>query len=134
MSDHWSASYIGIPYKARGRTRDGLDCWGLLRLVYADRLGITLPAYTDAPDAAERAETGALITREAASWWTRVQDPVPMDAVLFRVAGWPTHVGVVVAPGRMLHVARDDAAKVESWQVPLWSRRLHGFYRYTVTP
>lgn len=118
----------------RGRDRRGLDCWGLLRLVYAERLGIVLPAYEGAPDDAECAETGALIVREAKTWWGRVRDPAPFDAVLFRVGVWPAHVGVVVGPGRMLHIARDDAAKIESWDGPLWCRRLVGFYRHEVAP
>lgn len=33
--------YLGIHYKHRGRTLDGLDCWGFLKLVYAD-LGFRL--------------------------------------------------------------------------------------------
>lgn len=134
MPDHWSSAYVGLPYKARGRNRDGLDCWGLLRLVYAEQLGVALPSYIGAPDTAERRELDALISGEAASWWQRVADPVPFDAVLFRVGPFAAHVGVVVTPGVMLHITRDDCAKLEAWTAPRWCSRLAGIYRRGVAP
>lgn len=42
----WWAKYVGIPYVNEGRsTVSGLDCWGLLRVVYRDEIGIVLPDY-----------------------------------------------------------------------------------------
>ena len=38
----WVADYVGLPWEPYGRTRAGVDCWGLVRLVYEERLGICL--------------------------------------------------------------------------------------------
>jgi cell wall-associated NlpC family hydrolase len=39
---------IGIPYKARGRGKDGLDCYGLfLELMRREGVILPDPAYTD---------------------------------------------------------------------------------------
>jgi len=40
---HWAAKYIGHPYKEGGRGTDGVDCWGLLCLVYHQEFHIELP-------------------------------------------------------------------------------------------
>ena len=41
----WVSAYVGLPFKEGGRHRDGLDCYGLLRLVINERFGGTVPEY-----------------------------------------------------------------------------------------
>ena len=40
------SNFVGIPHADLGRDRAGCDCYGLLRLVYAEDLGIALPSFT----------------------------------------------------------------------------------------
>lgn len=47
MNDQeWLNEYIGIPYVGEGRSRDGLDCYGLVLLIYKDHFGIELPDWS----------------------------------------------------------------------------------------
>jgi hypothetical protein len=92
------APYIGLPYRRGGRERPAVDCWGLVRLVYAEQLGIELDPHGDT--------VGVLgqIAAEARAWI-----PVPAselrtaDVLLLRRIGRPFHVGVVIDPGLLLH-------------------------------
>lgn len=121
------SEYIGIPFLAGGRDRAGCDCWGLLRLIYQERMGLLLPAYTGYDDPLS-AQAAALI-QEGRTDWQVVESPEPMDAVLFKVAGRPNHIGLVVAPGQMIHSAAGKDSCIESYNRPLWRSRIEGFYR-----
>jgi len=47
----WLNEYIGIPYVFGGRTREGLDCYGLVKLIYQEQYAETLPDWqTDVLD------------------------------------------------------------------------------------
>ena len=39
----WVRPYLVVPWLEDGRTREGADCWGLVRLVLAEQAGIDLP-------------------------------------------------------------------------------------------
>jgi cell wall-associated NlpC family hydrolase len=132
-------NYAKIPYRNGGRDRSGCDCWGLLRLVYLEEWGITLPSYADDYQSAEdlRAVARTLNDRLADGWRPLRQDeqPLPGDGVVFAPdIKHSTHVGVVV--GRILgdlsflHVRHDGAtSSVESMSRPEWRAFCRGIYR-----
>lgn len=123
--------YVGIPFVDQGRTFAGVDCWGLVRLVYLEQLGIDLPSYDDAYrplDERERAEL-ALLVEGSRPGWRRVETPAPFDLVLVRIAGVPCHVGLALPGGMMLHCSRGADSRIESYRSPKWAPRIEGFYR-----
>lgn len=128
---HWSAAFVGLPWADRGRTGSGVDCWGLLRLAYASR-GVSLPSYTGAyVGAEEAAEIARLMAGEAVTRpWRRVPSGREWDAVMFRVTGLPAHVGVVTAPGFMLHISARQSSCIAPFQTGRWAPRFAGFYRH----
>lgn len=128
----WEA-FVGVPYVDRGRAIDGADCWGLVVLVYA-RQGVTLPAYLEYRDLArrEREALARVIDQHRATWMPIAAGAEhALDLVLLRVLGQPSHIGVVVEPGRMLHVSRGATSCLERYRGPKWSNRIAGFYRYS---
>lgn len=129
------ADYVGIPFKLHGETREGLDCWGLVRLWYREQYGIDLPAFGDQYgreiNAAERAHLAALIRGESAEWKPiRAGHEARGHVVLCRIMGDESHLGIVVERGRMLHARPGTDSCVEAYTGPTWARRLAGFYGY----
>jgi murein DD-endopeptidase / murein LD-carboxypeptidase len=126
---HWSAAWLGLPWAAGGREREGCDCWGLVRLVYGAELGIDLPGYDGvSPCAAELAEIDALIAAGSGDW-RQVEQPLPFDVLLFRRGRWRSHVGLHVARGRMLHMD-EGGSQLADPDGPLWRSRFVGAFRH----
>lgn len=129
---HWSTPYVGLPWRDRGRGPEGWDCWGLVRLVYDERLGIALPSYDEAyPSSVEGAEIERLIGRRREDGpWVEVSDPEPFDVILFRQGRHDSHVGLVVDRTHMLHMMEAGQSRIERFDTPQWSRRFQGFARH----
>lgn len=126
----WYNNYVGIPYQDKGRDRSGVDCWGLVRLVYAEQYGIKLPSFVDSYEnnVAELIEEAVNANKES---WHLASEPKTGDIVLFNILGHASHLGVYVGTGYFLHASEGARqAVIEKLSHPSWSRRLQGFYRY----
>jgi cell wall-associated NlpC family hydrolase len=129
----WVNQYVGLPFAELGRDRAGVDCWGLVRLIYQEQFGITLPSYTgDYRTTIDAEEIGALVRKEAASWW----EAVPLtaarvgDVLVLRVRNFPMHCGLILTPPSFLHIERRVNAVVERWDAWQWSKRVSGVFRH----
>lgn len=127
----WVAEYVGLPFAEHGRERSGVDCWGLIRLVLAEQFGVGVPSYGgDYASTTDQDELGRLIRGEMAPWREVTGRERAGDGVLLRVRGQPIHVGLVIAPGWMLHVQRDIDSTLERYDGPRWAKRIIGIYRH----
>lgn len=123
-------SYIGLPYESNGRTRAGVDCWGLVRLFYAEQLHIELPDYSELYSGAWDPQLSEVIKLHQRDW-TQVTDARPGDVCVFNIYGEPLHVGVYIGARRFLHAREGRDSVVESLDSHQWSRRFAGFFRTT---
>jgi len=112
----WWGKYIGAPYRDFGRDMSGLDCWGLVRLVFAQEMKIDLPEFAEiAPKDLRRVATAMIDGRDVGPWRAVDADPRPFDVLVAnsRIGGrLPGHVGVMVDAGHVLHVWRATNACV----------------------
>lgn len=134
MLPEWVNDYVGMPFKLGGRDREGgVDCFGLCLLVWREVFGLNVPSYGGvAWGETNTAEVGAFIAGEVRAGWEPVPDgeEQPGNVVVMRMRGHPIHVGVVVAPGWMLHCHELADAAVENYRSLQWAKRIIGFYRY----
>lgn len=128
----WWNNYIGIPFQSKGRSRRGCDCWGLLRLVYAEKYGVDLPSHLDDySNAKERVEIGNALTQHKVTWdVVREPNAKEGDVILFTLSGIPFHCGLIIQRGLMLHIISGVDSCIEPYLSAQWIKRIEGVYRY----
>ena len=105
-----------MPWHERGLPRDGIACWGLCRLLYAKVLGVSVPDYAaQIASLKERAEVAvAFEGGTAVGPWSSIpeREARSIYILVFRRAALESHVGLVVRPGRMLHITAGQDSSI----------------------
>lgn len=137
----WAEEYLGIAFEDRGLTREGLDCWGLVRLILIEQCGIVLPEYSGI-GAGETLQKFRTIRQEALrAEWTEIQplNEKQYDVVLMRGQfshegtkhSRPIHIGCVVCPGTLVHIEMGSRVSVVNYRTHIKVRsRVVSFYRH----
>ena len=105
----WAGSYVGIPF---GMGPGELTCWGLVRRVYGDLLGIELPSYGEI-SAFDLLRIARAMARGKDDGWRAVSPPQDLDVCLMRGpqgGASVLHVGVMAGPRHVLHIEAATAA------------------------
>ena len=122
--------YIGIPYVEKGRDENGVDCWGLVRLVYKNELDIALPSFNTEYETSDNERLEELFAQYKEGWQS-VDSPEVGDVVIFRIFGYESHIGVCVGDNNFLHVREGRDSVIESLNNAKWNRRITGFFKYS---
>ena len=130
----WVDDYIGLEFEPNGRGKHNrYDCWGLVRKVYQDQLGIMLPSIEDIyvdTDTTTYTNISKAMQQESLKW-QRVQSPEKYDVVLMRVYGdLAFHVGVYIGDNMFLHIMQGINSTVEKTTSLKWKKRIVGYFRY----
>lgn len=122
--------YIGIPFLEKGRDATGLDCWGLVRLIYKQEYNINLPSFATDYTLSDDERIGELFAQYKEGWEV-LDNPQPGSAVIFRMFGTESHIGVVVDNSRFIHVREGRDTVIESLESGKWAKRIVGFFQYS---
>ena len=128
---NWVKKYIGIPFVSNGRTMDGCDCYGLIRLVLSNEYGINLPElsnnYLDAINIQETAKLFAEHRPILAA--EKLSKPQEKAVVVITEQGRPCHVGIVADNGYVLHTGAKTGSICQRETHPGLRGRIEGYYR-----
>lgn len=133
----WAARYISIPFSDRGRAREpGVDCWGLVRLVYAERFGVLLPSYDERYlSTGDRAAIAEIFAEEGGprGAWTTIEPGRQRlgDLAVFAIGRRERHVGIVIDAQRMLHCHQGVDSCLEPINGSAWGERFRRFLTYS---
>ena len=131
MSLSVTNNYVGIPFIDGGRSLKGADCWGIIKLMYADLFDFELPDYQISAFQTEK----VIVTmeKEASRKWVQVKEPIFGDVVA--MANHPrhrdrvNHVGFYLQKGRFLH-AMKETGSIISRVAEIGSPKIIGIYRW----
>jgi len=137
--------YIGIPFKHQGRDMDGVDCYGLIHLIYKRERGIVLPD-VQGYDHAAQVECGYFnawsgeeiegIISTAHKSWKRVYPPhlQVYDILLFRryfKTDVPTHIGLFIGEDdKFVHCTESIPVSLGKLKNYIEQGMFHSAYRY----
>ena len=114
----FALSLVGIDYRYGGDSPDrGLDCSGLIRYVFQEVTGVTLPR-----TAKELSRIGAAV---------RAGDLAPGDLVFFNTRRYAfSHVGIYLGGDRFIHApSRGGEVGVATLSSGYWQKRYNGARR-----
>jgi cell wall-associated NlpC family hydrolase len=115
-------SYLGVPYVHAGDSREGMDCSGLVYRVFFDTVGASLP----------RGVEGLYREGQPTPYPLHLGDLVFFDTRERLPPKVPTHVGVYIGKGRIVHAASEGSRTgviVSALNDPYYSDRFLGARR-----
>jgi len=120
--------YLGSSFKHQGRSiQDGLDCWGLIKAIYAD-YGIELfDLESYEIDWSKKGRNYFL--EHYADQWQKVEMPRFMDVVLFKASDTVVnHAGLVLDNARFIHASKAGIVVSRLGELQIF-KHIAGFYR-----
>ena len=118
---------IGVPFVDGGRTKDGLDCWGLA-MILLERQGYPVPDYPIQATAVQEI-ADALKDGSECGGYERLNAPECGCIVLLRLSMdvWANHVGICIGHGRFIHAYSKTGVCID--RLSRWRSRIVGYYR-----
>jgi cell wall-associated NlpC family hydrolase len=136
MSKTSYKKYIGIPFKPGGRDFSGVDCYGVIVLVYKEERGIHL---WDTSNYDLNKETPAkenlMLSNYHRNWYEIDESELEeFDVLLFNLdselPNIPTHAALYIGEDRILNCMEGDPVHICKFRNGTLMRFFHSAYRY----
>jgi len=117
-----------IPYKSHGRDERGVDCYGLVKLLYKQEQGIDIVDF-DYKDPNDPQNEHFYFDNLENPRWRKVE-PQKGCVVALRAMGYISHCGYMVSDTEFLHITEKTGVARVSIFSPKWEKRIVGFYKH----
>ncbi len=132
------SKYINIPYKELGRDWNGVDCYGLVVLIFREEVGLHLPDFTDLLYSKERYEIDKkqdhFLNSIGIKWVDIKKEQLrPLDVLVFNKINdikLSTHVGIYIESNKFIHVQENYPSMLGKLDDPYWKGKLYRAIRY----
>jgi cell wall-associated NlpC family hydrolase len=123
--------YIGMPYRHMGRSENGLDCWGLILLVYSEMIHVKLWDMDEGYPEDWSHKGKDLFMENYRRQWEKVDGPQIYDVVLINNGhGIANHAGVMINERSFIHCLSKAGVVLSRITDKQWKPRIAGFFRY----
>lgn len=117
--------YVGIPYVHKGRSLNGLDCWGLVVLIYRELFNMELLDMENyEQDWAKQGNNYFL--ENYSKQFEQVENLEKYDIILFKVDEAIRHAGIYLGDDKFIHCPKIG---VVISRLSIWKKRIAGCYR-----
>lgn len=124
--------YLEIPFLDGGRSFNGADCYGLVRLIHMSENIGQLPEFCGI-GAKETLKIRSAVSDNQCncSEWKKVENDVKFgDVVLLKINGAPVHVGMMLDAKKFIHISDKIDCSIDSLSTSRWRTRIEGIYRH----
>ena len=130
--------YINLPYKHSGRDFNGVDCYGLIWLIYKEERNIILPDHLYEYDWVEKGcnhiiEQTYIVSLNPTFKWIDKDQCNIYDGLFFYASTKRivvNHIGLYIGEGhKFVHISARYNSRVDRLD-NLWENRLYGVMRY----
>ena len=124
--------YLIIPFKDRGRDKGGVDCFGLVQLIYQEEFKIQLPSYieTYANEKDKKAICHAINSEKKLSGWLETTTPKFGNLIILNLLGRPLHLGVMLDENTFIHCMKGKGTIIENTTDISWRNRINGYLKW----
>lgn len=122
--------YIGIPFRSKGHSMEGLDCFSLVRLIYKDLLNIDILKASSSALRSMDIEKEYLA--ESSKNWVEVNEPQKFDVVAMahdpKIPHIIQHFGIYIGNGKMIHTLLGVNSHISTLKE--YNYYIKSYYRY----
>ena len=128
------SKYIGLKYSNLGRDFSGVDCFGLIYLVYSQERKIILPDFTELKYNTDWSKKENYIVNNIWDDWIEVYQPYKLfDILLFYNSPKKVvvnHAAIYINNDKILHILEEDTTSQISRLDKFWTSKLYKVLRF----